>query len=444
MLRLSILITLLLTTIYMTGCGALAPEVTTDSSKASLAIPSATALPATSDTSETAIRFLENRVKGDPDDIVAQNRLGGFYLQLLRETGNVSYLNLATRAAEASLKSVPAEQNAGGLELLAQAEFGSHDFAKARAHATKLITIEPGKKAAFAYGLLGDSLSELGEYDKAEAAYQQLQKLSRSGTFTLTRLARRDWLRGEVKNAEQLFTQALLTAIEGVPPSRETVAWCRWQLGELAFAGGDYETAEKHAREALTTYPGYFRGLAALGRVRAARNDLAGAIEQYEHAVRIIPEPVFVAALGDLYKLAGRDKEAAAQYALVEQTAKLSVASGQLYNRQLALFDADHDLKAEEAYSLARTEYEMRHDLYGADALAWTALKAGKVSAAQEAIKDALRLGTKDARLLYHAGMIAKAAGDQRAARDYLERALALNPQFDPLQSVIARKALAE
>ncbi len=441
--RLSIFITLLLTTM-LTGCGALAPDAETASTKGSLAIPSAAALPATSDTSETAIRFLENRVKGDPDDIVAQNRLGGFYLQLLRETGNVSYLNLATRAAQASLKSVPAEQNASGLELLAQAEFGAHEFAKAHDHASQLISIEPGKKGAFAYGLLGDALAELGEYEKAEEAYQQLQKLSGSGIYPWTRLARRDWLRGEVKNAEQLYTKALLAALEAVPPSRETTAWCRWQLSELAFATGDYEAAEKHAQDALTTYPDYYRALAALGKARAARNDLAGAIAQYEHVIRIIPEPAFVAALGDLYQLAGRDKDAAAQYALVEQTARLSAASGQLYNRQLALFYADHDLKPDEAYNLASKEYEARHDLYGADALAWTALKAGNISAAQQAVKAALRLGTRDARLLYHAGMIARAAGEKAAARDYLQRALALSPQFDPLQTAIARKALAE
>jgi Tfp pilus assembly protein PilF len=101
-------------------------------------------------------------------------------------------------------------------------------------------------------------------------------------------------------------------------------------------------------------------------------------------------------------------------------------------------------MKAQEAYALAAKEYEVRRDIYGADALAWTALKAGKLEAAQKAIKEALRLQTEDARLLYHAGMIARAAGDQNGARDYLKRALALSPQFDPLQAKLAREALAE
>ena len=43
---------------------------------------------------------------------------------------------------------------------------------------------------------------------------------------------------------------------------------------------------------------------------------------------------------------------------------------------------------------------------------------------------DALKLGTRDARLLFHAGMIHKAVGGSDRARDYLGQALALNPPF--------------
>ncbi len=82
----------------------------------------------------------------------------------------------------------------------------------------------------------------------------------------------------------------------------------------------------------------------------------------------------------------------------------------------------------------------MANDIYGADALGWTALKAGKLNEAQAAIKDALRLNTEDARLFYHAGMISNAAGDKSAARDFLLRAVALNPHFDLLQALVIKE----
>jgi tetratricopeptide (TPR) repeat protein len=434
-----------LITVLFTGCGILSSEErTAANTNAATVIPPATALTESSEASETTIRFLENRVKGDPLDFIAHNKLGDYYLQRLRETGNVSFLDLAQRTAEASLKAVPADQNSGGLALRAQVEFAAHNFAAARDTATQLLILRPeNNNRSFPYQTLGDALLELGEYDKADDAYRKM-KTAGGGVAVATRLAHLAWLKGETKEAQRLFIEALNLALDQAPPSRETVAWCRWRLGELAFATGDYEAAEKHYQDSLTTFPDYFRALAGLGKAKAARGNLNEAIAHYEQAVKIIPEPAFTAALGDLYKVTGPEKQSATQYALVEQSAKLSAAAGSLYDRHLALFYADHDLKAEEAYTLARKEYEIRRDVYGADALAWTALKAGKIVEAQTAIKEALRLGTQDAQIFYHAGMIARAAGDKAMATDFLNRALRLNPQFDPLQAAIARKTLAE
>lgn len=405
------------------------------------AVPAATPLPAEYDVSESAVRFLEDRVNRHPLDFMAYNKLAGYYLQRQRETGTVTYLDLAARAARASLAAVPAAQNGGGLLALTRVTYASHDFAAARDHALQLTQREPGK--SYPYEILGDALLELGDYESATNAYRKLQEfgMSMSGE---TRHARLALLHGQTALATQHYANAVILALELRIPSRETVAWCRWQLGETAFSIGDYETAERHYREALITFPNYYRALASLGRVLAARGNGAGAIAQYEHVTRILPDPSFVAALGDLYRLAGREREAAAQYALVEHIARLSALNGALYNRQLALFYADHDMKVGDAYAGAAREYETRRDIYGADAVAWTALKAGKLAEAQAAMHAALRLGTRDAQLYYHAGMIAQAAGEKAAARDYLQRALQLNPQFDPLQAAMARQALEQ
>lgn len=52
----------------------------------------------------------------------------------------------------------------------------------------------------------------------------------------------------------------------------------------------------------------------------------------------------------------------------------------------------------------------------------------------------ALSLGTRDAILFYHAGMIERSLGHRIAARDALTRALAANPWFP--QAALARDAL--
>ena len=436
--RLAHALALVLAALTLTACGKA-------SSSTPPPTPPAAPLASDYDSAERTIRFLEDRVKRDPDDIIAYNRLAGCYLQRLRETGSLNYLDLASRAARASLNAISADiGNTGGLAALAQVEFASHEFAASRDHARELIQRDASK--SYTYQILGDSLFELGDYDGAAAIFKLMEHRSdgsASGTVAIeVRLARLALLRGETKAAQKHLSAALISALDLNPAPRETVAWCRWELGETSFSAGDYETAERHYRDTLITFPDYYRALVSLGRVRAARGDSPGAIEQYERAIRILPDPTFVAALGDLYALSGRQKEAAVQYELVEHIARLGAINGVMYNRQLALFYADHDLKAEEAYASAAKEYEVRRDIYGADAVAWTALKARKLAEAQSAIKEALRLGTRDAKLFYHAGMISRAAGDFASARDYLERVLKLSPQFDPMQALNARHAL--
>jgi tetratricopeptide (TPR) repeat protein len=407
-----------------------------------VSVPPATLLAPDTEQVTAIIRSLEEKVRRHPDDFVAYIKLAGYYLQRQRETGSIEYLTLAERAARASLAIMPPEQNYGGLAALAQAEYALHNFATARDHATRLTEVNATKSVGLQ--ILSDALLELGEYESALRVLDRLQNLAGQTVDTQTRLARSALLRGRPEDAARYLSRAVVLALAQAPPQRETVAWCRWQLGETAFASGEYATAERHYRDALTTFPDFFRAVASLGRVRAARGDLAGAIVQYERVVHLVPDPTFVAALGDLYALVGRDQAAAAQYELVEKIAQLGAVNGLLFNRQLALFYADHDRKAEEAYSLATKEYAIRRDVYGADTVAWTALKAGKMAEAQAAIQEALRLETRDARLFYHAGMIADAAGDRARAREYLTRALTLSPEFDPLQATLARKTLQQ
>jgi tetratricopeptide (TPR) repeat protein len=108
----------------------------------------------------------------------------------------------------------------------------------------------------------------------------------------------------------------------------------------------------------------------------------------------------------------------------------------------LALFWADHDSRLDEALSIAERERAARNDIYTADALAWCLYKKGRFVEAKIAIDEALRLGTRDSRLLYHAGMIASSTGDNQKAAQYLNQALAINPTFDVLQAEVAKEKL--
>lgn len=391
---------------------------------------------------DAVMRELEARVKRDDQDFVALNKLGELYLARLRKTGDITYAGLALKAAKMSVAAVGIDMNAAGVALRGRAEHASHEFKAELRTADEILKLRPDHPDGLC--LQGDALMELGDYAGAAAAYGAMLPEGDGGVEVETRLGRLAWIKGDVAGAKDRFGKALAaaeTAREG-GASPEPVGWCRWQLGEVAFNEGDYAGAEKLQRETLAEVPGYFRAMASLGRALAAQGKLKEAAEQYEAAVRVVPDVVFVAALGDVYAAMGNPEKAGEEYDLVAQIRKLA-AAGKLFDRVMAVYLADHDLRPEEAYRLAKDELAQRSDVYGWDALCWTAVKAGKVEEAMRAGEEAVKLGTPDPRIWYHAGMAALAAGKTDLAKARLGKALGMSGEFDVIQAPKARVALA-
>ena len=195
---------------------------------------------------------------------------------------------------------------------------------------------------------------------------------------------------------------------------------------------------------ALAIAPGDRVATIGLGRAVAATGKTNQAIAIYRDITNRYPDPVALAALGDLLGQKGDAEASKDAYAVVEATATLAKINKQIYNRQLVLFYANHGRKVNEAVRLAEAELRERKDVYGYDALAWALYKRGDYRAAVGNATQALRLGTPDASILYHAGMIAAAAGEKQVASDRLRRALALSPEFDPVQASVARAQLVQ
>ena len=85
----------------------------------------------------------------------------------------------------------------------------------------------------------------------------------------------------------------------------------------------------------------------------------------------------------------------------------------------------------------------MRSDIYTWDALAWALYKNGQFAEADEAMSHAMRLGTRDAMLFFHAGMISAKSGHDARAAQQLNEAIRINPHFHPLFSRVATQQLS-
>ena len=387
------------------------------------------------------IQFYQQRVTRDPDDFAPYNQLGATYIQKARETGDPSYYNLAEKALRKSLELVSNQPAAApALTYLAVVSFAKHQFKEALKSARQALALDPGNLAPNA--IVGDAYIDLGEYDNASRAYERIQS-QRAPSSLSSRLAYVRFLHGDPQGALQLMHTAIGRAVtERVP--KENLAWSHTEQGDLFFHIGEIAKAETSYQSALTTYPQYHRALANLAKVRTAQQRYPEAIVLYQQALAVVPFPDYAASLGDLYAKIGSSEESEKQYNLVEYIGLLSAINQTMYNRELALFYADHDIRLTEALALAQKELEVRQDIYTYDVLAWALYKNGKLQEARTAMREALRLGTKDARLLFHAGMISYRLEHYEEAKQYLQQALSLNPHFHIFHAERAERMLKE
>ncbi len=368
-----------------------------------------------------------------PDMPLGYANLAMLYMKEARKSGDFSLNEKAAAAVRQALEISPNDIAARKLE--SSLHLAYHRFSEAVEAAKKLQAELPSDQ--FAYGVLTDAYMELGEYDNAVEMAQRMVDL-KPNTASYSRVAQLRVLHGDHKGAVEMFKLAARTTD---PSDLETQSWCLVQLGDELWRNGEFAEAEKVYDEALQNFPGYFLAIAAKGRARATVGDYAAAIPLLTDAQNRVPNADTIVLLGDIYTLQGNAEKAAEQYNLLEVVEqKLGSAGDQ---KRLALSWADRGIKLDEALSIATDEYEIRKDIHTADILAWTLFKKGNIAEAKVKIDEAMKLKTNNARMLFHAGMIAKASGDIGEAKRLLGLALKLNPAFDLVKASEAKKVLA-
>jgi tetratricopeptide (TPR) repeat protein len=379
------------------------------------------------------VRKLERRVAAHPQDADALTLLGLSYQQRARETGDPTFYRLSGEALRRA-------SSAGGQRALivqgeASLENTRHRFRDGLRLARLAISLAPDN--ASAYGALGDALVNLGRYRPAFKAYDRMTLLA-PGIASYTRVASARELLGRRAAAAEADELALQTGDSIVP---EHVAWTMVQLGNVRFNMGLLGRAEEAYRRALSRLPRYVHAEAGLARVEASEGHYRIAIERLRRVVQVLPVPAYVIMLGDVLHASGDDKAARHEYALVGAIERLFAADGVRTELQTALFDLDHRQNVSDALARARIAYASAPGIYAEDALAWGLFRTGRCEAARSHSAHALRLGTRDALLVFHRAMIERCLGAP-SARSWFRRALALNPHFSFLWAPVAREAL--
>lgn len=353
--------------------------------------------------SAAAVTQLENRLQRFPEDPNLYAQLGLSLLQQVRETGDTGLYARADEALKRALELEP--NNLDGLIGRGMLATALHEFDDAIVWAQKARSINPWR--AEILGILVDSYVELGLYEEAVAATQQMVDL-RPGLESYSRVSYIRELHGDVEGA----TQAMRAAVAAGVPGTEPFLWAQIQLGNLQLLQGDLASAEQHYLTVLDFRPSYVYGKAGLAHVEAKRGNLEAAVALLEEVVAQLPLPEFVTKLGNLYAALGNRELAQGQWDLVRVMQRLNEDAGMNIDRELAAFEVEYGSNAREGLRLALAAYEARPTIFAADTLAWALFKSGALEEASRYSQEALRLGTEDPLILCHAEAIARAQRD--------------------------------
>ncbi len=377
------------------------------------------------------ISQLQQRIREGRNVEIWLDRLGWAFVAKARESFDPGFYKLADQCARYIEKRNPQSQEA--MLLRAHVLQNLHRFKESETLARGLVQ---QRGLSFDYGLLGDALMEQGKLGDAVGAYQQMMNL-KPDLRAYARAAHMRWLKGDLEGAIEAMQLAVSAA---TPSDAESASWVNTRLAFYEFQAGRVNEAEQRCALALSLQNNYPPTLLLQGRILLSQSQFGEAVDALQKAVKLNPLPEYQWTLAEALRMAGKENEAS------EVEAQLCQRGASSDPRTLALYLATRHESHETALRLARAELDSRSDVFTHDALAWSLAATGNVAEALSEMQRALAEGTQDARLLFHAGVIASQAGHSADAERWLRKAselshLLLPSERNELQNAAARGA---
>jgi tetratricopeptide (TPR) repeat protein len=357
------------------------------------------------------------QVPAATDRFMALEKLGWLFIAKARVSFDPGFYKLAEQCglAMSSLRLHSPE----ALLLRGHVLQNLHHFKEAEPLARELVA---RRGLAFDYGLLGDVLMEQGRLDEAVTAYQQMADI-RPDLHAYTRAAHIRWLKGDLEGAMEMMQRAVQAAS---PRDAESAAWVYSRMALYQLQAGDFAQSLRYSDAALQFQSNYPPALLMRGKVFLAQGKNSDAVSALRIAEGANPLPEYQWALAEALRAANREAEAVQVEGLLKEHGAAADP------RTFALYLASSGGDAANAVRLSTAELETRADIYTYDALSWSLAAAGRWSEANTNTQRALAEGTQDARLFFHAGIIAAKMAHTSEAEKFLRQATGIEQMLLP------------
>jgi tetratricopeptide (TPR) repeat protein len=361
-----------------------------------------------------------------PDLTDAQRALATLELQ----RGDFDALTQTSQQIIASAPNSP-----DGYLIRAMANMNRQKYSDAELDMRKAAEIAPGNPAP--YVQMGNLHLRQKQYAEAIKFFQEALDLESAST---------DGLQGVMNSylVQKQIDQAIAAARTQIAKSPNSSGFYDL-LGTALFQKKDFGGAEAAFHKAVELDKNNSDALFKLAQVQVAAGSVSQALATDLQSIKDHPREIqFSLLAGMLYESQGNFDQARTLY----QQALNIQPNNPLASNNLAWLMLEHGGNVDVALSMAQTARRGVPDSPNfADTLGWAYYQKGVYQSAINMFQESLRLnekqgGADDPEVRYHLGRAYQKANQPRLAREQLERALKISPNFS--EAVSARKALSE
>jgi tetratricopeptide (TPR) repeat protein len=405
-----------------------------------------------------AVDSLQQALKNDPSNAVAHYHLGrAFYLQhneaqaesewreavrvrpdLTDAQRALSSLELShsdydalSQTAQQIIASAPNAPD--GYLLRALTEMNHQKFSQAEQDIRKASEVAPGTTAP--YVQMGNLHQMQRQFPEAIQSYQQALDKDAAST---------DALQGLMNTyiAQKQLDQAIAAANAQIAKSPNNSGLYDL-LGTALFQKKDLSGADAALHKAIDLDKNNSDALLKLAQVQAAEGSASQALATYQQSIKDHPREIsFYILAGMMYESQSNFDQAKSMY----QQALNIKPDDALASNNLAYLMLQQGGNVDVALAMAQTARRgMPDSPAAADTLGWAYFQKGVYRSAIDMFQESLRLsekrGADDADVHYHLGLAYQKANQPAQARQQLERALKISPNFVDAED--ARKALS-
>ncbi len=294
------------------------------------------------------------------------------------------------------------------------------------------LAIEAAPASPAGYTAMGNFLQRQGKNDAAQRFYDQALDRDANSIEPLAGIV--TILMREKQNAKALDR---VKAQATKAPANDSVYAL---LGGLQVANQDLPGAEESLQKAVKLNPSNTDTIVLLSKVEMARGEGDRALATAYRSIADNPKKV------DTYFFAGTMEELSGRPQRAEEVYRKALQIDPSYApaaNNLAYLMLENGENNDVALSLAqKARQKMPDSISAADTLAWAYYQKGLYDFAADLLTDVVQKAPDNATYQYHLGMVCQKQNNRAAAKKHLQRALQINPNSPAAAEI--RKALGQ